>query len=349
VISGFEGWEDIEEFSRSRLTWLRKYLPYAKGIPSHDTIARVICKLNPKKLQTCFVDWVSSISEVTEGEIISIDGKTVRRSFKKGNRKSAIHMVSAWASQNQLVLGQTKVSDKSNEITAIPALLSMLEIKGCLITIDAMGCQSDIAEKIIDSGGDYLLSVKDNQKHLHEDIKAFFDTATEHNFNRVKYDFDEQIDFGHGRIETRRCWVSSNLMTLRKSNKWKGLKQIVKVQRKREIKGKKSSEDAYYISSKNQSAKEINHAARQHWGVENSLHWVLDVTFREDESRIRRGNAAENFAVSRHIALNLVKKHPGKDSNKRKRLKAALYDEFRDEILMSNQIYALALFIELYF
>jgi len=332
VVSGSDGWESIEEFGKNKLDWLRQWIALEQGVPSHDCIARVISRLDPTEMSRCFALWVNSVAELTEGEIVAIDGKTARHSYNRKDKLGAIHMVSAWASQVGLSLGQVKTAEKSNEITAIPVLLEMLEIKGCIITIDAMGCQTDITEKIIEKKADYVLAVKGNQKHLHEAIIDYFEVAKAAN-NPLNH--HEEINADHGRIEIRRGYLSTCLDTLPDILRWKGLKSIGMIESERTLDGKTSREKRYYICSITE-VKQFSHAVRKHWGVENSLHWVLDVVFREDDSRIRTGYAPENFNVMRQLAINLLNKDTSKGSVKKKRFRAALSDDFRKNVVFSN-------------
>ena len=334
VVSGAEGWEAIEAFGREKQDWLKKWIELDNGIPSHDCIARVMSRLPGEEVSHCFSRWVQSVSELTEGEIVAIDGKTARRSFDGHDKMGAIHMVSAWANQAGLSLGQVKTQDKSNEITAIPRLLEMLEIKGCIVTIDAMGCQEAIAGKIVEKGADYALAVKGNQKALHEAIVDYFDVAmTQDKSAAVGWiDQHEQVDAGHGRIEQRRYYLSSCLDTLPSPERWKGLKSIGMVECERQVGERCTLERRYYITTVDE-VDAFSRAVRSHWGVENSLHWVLDVTFREDESRIRKGDAPGNFNVFRQLALNLLKRESSRLSIKRKRFKAALSDDFRQQVI----------------
>jgi predicted transposase YbfD/YdcC len=333
VISGAEGWEAIETFGEEKLDWLRKYFPFANGVPSHDCIRMVMISLSPKALQACFVRWVQAVVEVAEGEVVAIDGKTIRRSFDRAEGLGAIHMVSAWAKRNGVSLGQVKTEEKSNEITAIPALLGLLELRGCIVTIDAMGCQREIAEKIRAQGADYVLAVKKNQKELHQAIEDYFETAHQAGYRAVPLERLEEVDSGHGRVEVRRYQLVPDLRTLPKPEQWKDLQGIARVEGERHLGDRVSTEVRYYITSFGQDVGRLAEAVRGHWGIENSLHWVLDVTFREDDSRLRSGYGAENFAVIRHIALNLLKREPSKASLKRKRYKAALSNEFRSNVL----------------
>lgn len=333
VVSGAEGWEAIERFGQAKLDWLRRFLPMTHGIPSHDTIAWLMARLSPKRFQCCFVEWVQSLSQDTQGEIISIDGKTARRSYDTNRSLGAIHMISAWATANQLSLGQVATDAKSNEITAIPTLLDLLEIKGGIVTIDAMGCQTAIAEKIIDQGADYVLAVKGNQGTLHEAIDDYFTTARSLDFAAVPFEFTEETDKAHGRLEQRRYWLTSDLSTLPNPQRWKQLSAIGMVECTRQINDRVSVEHRYYILSFKQDVNRFAQAVRCHWGVENKLHWVLDVTFREDESRIRRGHAPANFNTIRQTCLNLLRREPSKISIKQKRFEAALNDTFRSKVM----------------
>lgn len=334
VICGAEGWQDIEEVGHARLGWLQERGFFKKGMPVDDTIARIISVIKPEELQNCFINWMKAVEEATNGKVVAVDGKTLRHSYDKKKRKAAIHMVSAFAAENGVVLGQIKVDDKSNEITAIPALLELLDIKGCIVTIDAMGCQEKIAEKIIQQGADYVLAVKDNQKQLHEEIQDFFVTARSYNFHAVTHDYFEEAHKGHGRVEVRRYWISNTLDTISKPERWRSLKNIGMVEAERYIDGKISFETRYFIASIETDAKIFSNAVRKHWSVENQLHWVLDVTFREDDSRVRRDNASENLGVFRHVAINSLRNEKTcKKGIKAKRYKAALQPEYAQKVL----------------
>lgn len=337
AICGADTWNDIELFGNERLDWLRQFLELRNGIPSHDTFGRVFARIDAEQFQNCFASWVRAVFPVTKGQVIAVDGKQARGSHDRANDKNAIHVVSAWATANHLVLGQQKVDEKSNEITAIPELLHLLEVNGCIVTIDAMGCQTEIAEQIIDQGADYVLTVKKNQPHLHEDIDFFFQLAHQNNFQKVDHTYDRTVNKGHGRIETRQCWAISgeeSLQFLRGYEQWKALRTIAMVNGQRQINGKTTIETRYYISSLANDAKKILHAARSHWGVENSLHWVLDVAMGEDDSRIRKDNAPENMATLRRIALNLLKQEKTlKRGIQGKRLKAALSPDYLLKVL----------------
>lgn len=338
TVSGCEGWKSIRDFGVMKLAWLRQFLPYAQGIPVDDTIARVMRKLNTKQFENCFIKWMASVSKATDGDVVAIDGKTLRRSYDKKSTKSAVHMVSAWSSANGVVLGQEKTAEKSNEIIAIPELLNSLAIKGCIVTIDAMGCQKEIAKQIVGKQADYLLALKGNQGNLHNDVNSFFDIAKAESFKNIEYDYHEEFDAGHGR-ETRRAYAidvqkyKNHFPTVKE---WKKLTTVVMVESVREGNDFKTNDTRFYISSCKPSAKVLLDASRKHWGVENSLHWTLDVTFREDESRIRKEASPENYAIFRHIALNIIRKDTSmKASVKRKRHMAALNDEFRSNLIGS--------------
>ena len=334
VISGAEGWSAIAQFGQAKLAWFRNYLAYDHGIPNEDTIAWVIGRLRVQAFEACFVEWVQGIVGTGEGEIIAIDGKTARRSHDRSKGKSPLHMVSAWACKQRVSLGQRATSEKSNEITAIPALLDLLEIKGALITIDAMGCQSEIAQRITAKKADYVLALKGNQGHLHEAVVHYFEAAEAADFTHVPIKTHQQIDSGHGRVETRAHYLIDDLSTLPNRDKWPGLSSIGLVVSTRFNKRSKveSVERRYYLCS-------ITHinlfaeATRAHWGIENQLHWVLDMVFREDESRIRSGSTPQILNMLRQLANNLLRKMDSKLSIKARRFQAALDDTFRAKAL----------------
>ena len=303
AICGCDTWEDIEEWGEIREEWLKTVLELPNGIPSHDTINRVFSLIDPQAFEQCFVQWVKSISEITQGQIISIDGKRLCNSGENGS-KSMIHMVSAWGNEQNMVLAQRKVEEKSNEITAIPDLLAMLDVKGCIVTIDAMGCQKTIARDITDRDADYILAVKENQQHLLDDIKEAFEAEqTQQEYSKT--------NLGHGRIEKRTCSVITNTEWVCNENEWANLSALVRIESERTIKATAEVQThvRYYISSRHANAEAFNNAIREHWGIENKLHWSLDVSFNEDESNKKAGHAAENFSYISKIALNLLKQH----------------------------------------
>ena len=318
VLSGAESWNDIAEYGEDKLEWLKTFLTLPSGIPSHDTFNRVFAALDPEEMEKGFVAWVSSIAKLTAGEVIAIDGKALRGTRETG-KKTLVHMVSAWAEGNGLVLAQRKVDEKSNEITAIPKLLNALELSGTVVTIDAMGCQRSVAAKIVEKKADYVLAVKDNQGLLAEQVRD--------SFLLLKSDAAaEEIDCGHGRVEQRKCSVIADLSLIEKASEWASLQGLVRIESERYHKatGKIEREIRYYITSLRADATRLNSVVRQHWGIENKLHWVLDVGFGEDLDRKRAGHSAQNFSVLNRIALNLLKQDKSsKRGVKGKRLKAA--------------------------
>jgi predicted transposase YbfD/YdcC len=309
VIAGADNWEDVEEFGKARIEWFQTFLELPNGIPSHDTFTRVFARLDPEQFQACFLRWITAVSEVMRGQVLAIDGKVLRRSQDRRNGKAAIDMVSAWATANRLVLGQVKVDEKSNEITTIPQLLEALEISGCIVTIDAIGCQTDITEKIVDGGADYVLGLKENQGHLYEDTERLFSDLEDSQYTAYQFDYEKTVDKGHGRIEIRECWTISDpeiLQHLRGFANWKNLLSVSRIRAQRWIGEQKSCEDRYHIASLT-GAKCVLNTVRAHWGIENELHWVLDIAFDEDHCRVRKDHGPENIALLRHIALNLLK------------------------------------------
>ena len=335
-VCGADKWEDVETFGKAKEKWFKTFLELPNGIPSHDTFNRVFNRLDPSEFQQSFLSWINAASELINGQVIAIDGKVLRRSHDYGVGKSAIDMVSAWATENHLVLGQVKVDEKSNEITAIPQLLEALEISGCIITIDAMGTQKEIAEKIIERGAAYVLALKGNHGNLFEDVKLLFDDLEESEYKAYTFDYHKTVDKGHGRIEIRECWTISETDTLshlRGTQDWKKLKTVSRIRAQRWIGDKKSCEDRYHIASI-QGAKKVLKSIRAHWGVENSLHWTLDMTFDEDRSRVRKDFGAENLAVLRHISLNLLKQEKTcKRSIRGKRLLAGWDEKYLSKVL----------------
>ena len=335
VICGARTWVEIEEYGISKFKWLKKFLELPNGIPSHDTISRLFAQLNPEQLQSCFLSWIQTIAQLTQGEVIAIDGKTVRHSYDKGKKKGAIQMVSAWACQNRLVLGQVKVDRKSNEITAIPQLLKVLEVEGCIITIDAMGTQKEIAQLIIEQGGDYILSLKGNQGSIHQDVQQLFDWGFKTNWENISHETYSTINKGHGRIEIRRYWLLASVEHLIDAHLWSGLKRVGLIESERKITGQPPTiERRYYLLSLNGGVERFAQASRSHWEIENQLHWCLDVAFNEDDSRIRLGHAPENMALIRHIALNLLSQETStKVGKKAKRLKAGWDNSYLTKVL----------------
>lgn len=328
VICGAESWNDMENFGKAKEEWLRTFLRLPEGIPSHDTFNRVFSALNPDELESSFMSWTRSVAKLTDNEVVSIDGKSMRGTREYGS-KSIVHMVNAWASDNHIALGQLKVDEKSNEITAIPKLLDLLVIKGCIVTIDAMGCQKDIVSAIVGKEADYLIAVKGNQCNLQEQMEDSFRFLP-------AVSVSEDTDCGHGRIETRRCSVINDLSLIENREEWKSLRSLIKIDTERYDKCRQTTlkESRLYICSLEADADLINKSVRSHWGVENSLHWVLDVAFNEDHSRKRAGNAAQNFSLINRIALNLLKNEKSAKVGVRgKRLKAEWDNEYLLRIL----------------
>ena len=325
-------WSDIEEFGRTKLDWLRRYVPLANGIPVDDTIARIISALSVSGFQECFLSWMEDVVKLSDGEIIALDGKTHRRSHDRKRGVKALHMVSAWACRNGVVLGQVKTQEKSNEIVAVPELLGKLELKGCIVTLDSMGCQRTIAKQVKEGGGDYVLALKRNQPGLDRAVREYFEVAEDEDWVGSQIAHEATSEEGHGRIEHRNYFLSTDLSSLSGVEKWKGLKAIGMVESERHSGGRVSFEQRYFITSLG-DVKLFQQAVRSHWGIENKLHLRLDVTFREDESRIRRGNGPHNIGVIRHMAMNLLKREKTKISYRRKRIRAALNDDFRGNLL----------------
>jgi predicted transposase YbfD/YdcC len=336
VIAGAQDWQEVETFGRKRRDWLKGFLRLPNGTPSHDTFERVFDRLNPHAFQHCFREWVRAIQQALPIQHVAIDGKTLRGS---GSAKlGALHLVSAWATAQSLSLGQVAVAEKSNEITAIPALLDLLEVQGALVTIDAMGCQKAIAGKIVERGGDYILTVKDNQGHLLEDIQQTLSEAFDADFVGYEHDRYETQEQGHGRQEYRSYVILRDLEGVRHRAEWAGLTTIGMCYSQRTVRGVTSEEVRYFIGSKKMSAKSYGTGLRNHWRIENSLHWQLDVTFEEDRNRVTKRNAVENLALLRRLTLSLLKAHPAKASIAKKRFAAALDTEFLEEILRGDGI-----------
>ncbi len=332
VLSGAENWVAIATFGRKKLAFLRRFLPFSGGTPSHDQLGIIFAALDGEQFQACFVDWTAKLRTVLEG-VVAIDGKTLRRSFDRASGKGPIHMVSAFASAQHLVLGQRQVDGKSNEITAIPALLDLLCLKGAIVTMDAMGCQREIAQKIITGGADYILALKGNQGSLRNDVELFMREQAGVDFSDTTVTCHETLEKSHGRIETRKVTVCSDVSWLVARHGWPGLASIVMVRYDAETPQKSRSETRFYISSLTADAQVQAQAIRDHWSIENSLHWVMDMVFRDDECRMRKGNAAANFTSIKHAATNLLRKSPGKESLTLKRQIAAWDEDFLAKIL----------------
>jgi predicted transposase YbfD/YdcC len=319
---------------KQNLNWFKYFLELPHGIPSHDTFGRVFAQIDPDEFQQSFMSWVQAICQLSHGQVIAVDVKTLRRSYDKSNGKSAIHMFSAWASANGIVLGQVKTDEKSNEITAIPELIKTLKIEGCIVTIDAMGCQKKISKTIIDKGADYVLALKENQGTLHDNVELFFQDYLNNATKQSAFEFYQSTNGDHGRIEIRKYWTTSDINWLQGKESWKNLKTTGMVQGERHVGDDISIETSYYICSIENNAQRFGHAVRSHWGIENSLHWVLDVSFGEDESRIRKDNAPQTFAVLRHMALNLLKAETSlKNSVKSKQHRAGWDNDYLAKVL----------------
>lgn len=333
VLCGADDWEAVEMWGNAKLAWLRQYIPLKNGIPSHDTIGRVFAALDSAAFQDCFIRWVATICGSLAGQVVAIDGKTMRGSHHRRLGRKAIHMVSAFASASGITLGQLKTEEKSNEIAAIPELLAMLDVKGSIVTIDSMGCQTDIAATIVEQEADYVLALKGNHGKLHEQVGDFFDIAERYDYKALDVQPHATCEKDHGRIESRRVMALSSEY-LEGVSAWTGLKTMIMVESIREIGEKRFSERRFYLSSLSPDSKHIGDAIRAHWGIENRLHWCLDVTFKEDACRTRTGHAAENFNIIRKITMNLLRQDTSmKRSIAKKRLYAALHDEYLATVL----------------
>lgn len=340
VLCGAEGWDDMAAFGTAKRDWLQERLDLPHGIPSADTFRRVFARLEPAALQTCFRAWTQTLHQLTQGEVIALDGKVLRHSFDTACEQSAMHMVSAWAADARLVLGQIKIVEKTNEIPMVPALLHLLDIRGCIVTTDAMSCQTETAAQIVAQEADYVLAVKNNQPHLYQDIQARFAYAAEKHWRDMAHSVCTRSSRGHGRVDVRRC----DLLTLDVDDlcwgdmqqQWKGLRSLVRVTCTRHVGDKSSEEVRYFISSLSHDAAQVLKAVRQHWGIENRLHYVLDVSLREDACRIRKDNGAENMAVLRHIALNLLRQEKTCERGIKARQKKAGWDNaYLEQVLIS--------------
>jgi len=338
IICGAEDWPAVEMFGKAKKTWLKTFLELPNGIPSHDTFERVFARLDATQFETSFLNWVRAVTQVTLGQVVAMDGKQLRHSYDRALGKSAIWMVSAWATENNVVLGQVKVDEKSNEITAIPRLLEVLELTGCIVTIDAMGTQKEIAQTIVERGAEYILPVKENQPRLYAQIKATFDEAQALDFKQVPHETHKTVTKDHGRLEIRQCWVITRpdyLNALLERPLWCNLNAIIMLRTERQI----GTEPAvvttrYFISSLMGGAQRLLQGIRSHWGVENKLHWSLDMTFHEDGNRVRKGMGPQNLAVLRHIALNLLKQEKSTRLGlQNKRLKAGWDEDYLLKIL----------------
>ena len=332
VIAGADCFTDIARFGRSKLALLRRFLPFENGTPAHDHLGDIFATLDAEAFRRCFVAWVAETTGCPP-DVVAIDGKTSRRSYQKKDAKEPIHMVSAFAARQRLVLGQIKVDAKSNEITAIPALLEMMEIEGAVITIDAMGCQRAIAELILKKKADYIFSLKGNQGTLCDDVKLFVAEQRTRQFKDTKISRHETVDGDHGRVETRRYTVIHNVKWLKERHGWPGLRSVIVVETTREWRGKVERETRLYVSSLDLVAETVAQMVRDHWSVENNLHWVMDMVFRDDESRVRKDHAPANFATIKHAAFNFLKRAPGRESMRGKRKRAGWEDDFLNSVV----------------
>ncbi len=328
VLSGADSWVEVALYGERKLSFLRRFLPFTDGTPSHDQLGNIYAVLDDEQFQGCFIAWAETLKSQVKG-VVAMDGKTLRRSFDKGGSQGPIHMVSAWSSGQRLVLGQRQVDEKSNEITAIPALLDLLALEGAIVTIDAMGCQHKIAAKIRAKKADYLFGLKGNQGRLRDDVELFLKEQRERDFADTTVTDHETLEKGHGRIETRRVWACGDIEWLRQRHKkWTSLRSIVMVEYSCETAKGTRRETRFYVSSLAPDAEIIADVIRQHWGIENGLHWVLDMVFRDDECRIRKDNAPANFTTIKHMASNILRAVPGKHSMRAKRHITAWDDEF---------------------
>jgi predicted transposase YbfD/YdcC len=337
VICGADSWVEVADWGETKLDWLRQYLGLPNGIPSHDTFSDVFGRLKSEQFEDAFLGWVQAVMPSVSGQGIAIDGKTLRRSHDRRLDQGPIQLVSAWATANHLVLGQVKVDEKSNEIPAIPALLKLLELTGCVVTVDAIGTQTEIVQAIVDQQADYTLALKENQGRLYGDVVATFDEADELAFAHVPHTYAKTVNKGHGRVEIRECWAidrADYIQALRDWTNWPNLRSLIRIRAERRLGDEVSVEDRYHISSLPGQAEPLLAAIRGHWSIENELHWCLDVAFREDDSRVRKGDGAENLAILRRLALNLLKREKtAKIGLKGKRLKAGWDNDYLIRVL----------------
>jgi predicted transposase YbfD/YdcC len=337
AICGADTWVEVALWAKANRQWLRTFLALPNGIPSHDTFGRVFALLDANQFRRCFLVWVRAVSKLTQGQIVAIDGKKLRRSHDRSCGKKALVMVSAWATTNGVVLGQLKVNAKSNEMKVIPELLKLLDLTGCIVTLDALNCQTQIAAQIKAQNADYILAVKDNQGKLHADLKELFAGCLAENFLQVPHGYHRTVNKGHGRLEIRECWTLSDpeyLDYVRQRQQWRGLHTVALVRAERRLNGKRTTTLRYYISSLANNARRFLASVRKHWGIENSLHWVLDIAFREDESRMRKLNSPENFAMLRHVAHVLLRQEQSERVGiKAKRMKAAWDRDYLLQVL----------------
>jgi predicted transposase YbfD/YdcC len=327
VLAGADDWVEIAGFGRAKEDWFRTFLELPKGIHSHDTFGRVFARIEPEEFGNCLISWIREVFPSSGTDVIAIDGKTSRRSHDRANGKGPIHMVNAWAVENRLILGQIKTEDKSNEITAIPELLKIIDIKGCVVTTDAMGCQKEIAKQIVKQGGDYVLSLKGNQGNLHKDVELLFEKAKEDNYKDLPHDTHTTVDGGHGRVETRQYTTIGDVDWFEEKSKWPKLTTFGMVESQRDMGDHATQETRYFISSLPNDAERFAVAARGHWGIENGLHWCLDVAFREDDSRVRKGHGPTNLAIINRFALSLIKQDPSRKLGVKASRKRAGWDQ----------------------
>jgi predicted transposase YbfD/YdcC len=337
VIAGADNWSEVATFGEGKQEWLASFLDLSEGIPSHDTFSLVFARLNPEQLQDGFISWVRAVYQRATGAVVAVDGKKLRHSFDTAAEQPMITMVSAWATEAEVVLGQVAVAEGGNEITAIPKLLQVLDLSGCIVTIDAIGCQKEIARQVVDQGADYLLAVKGNQAHLLADVELLFRLAEQNDYAKVDCHYARTVNKGHNRIEVRHCWAISgqeSLQFLQDYAQWSQLQSVIRIDSERHVGQSVSRQVRYYISSLPNDAEHLLAVKRSHWAIENGLHWVLDIAFREDDSRVRKGNGARNLALFRHMALNLLKNEKtAKGGIHNKRLQAAWNEHYLTKVL----------------